>query len=158
MPRGHALCEAAQCRGTGVVSRDRQKVYFFGIIDVLETYSLRWQAQRAALTAGYYALCRGADADGISAMTPDDYADRFYTFVLHEVLALPPPPGENSARAVGGARGSLSSYGRWSHLWQRRRRGLVQERIESEYRDQMRRIEELEEALRAAREHERHEI
>ena len=152
-----ARVEALAAQG-GYVSRDRQKVYFFGIIDVLETYSLRWQAQRAALTAGYYALCRGADADGISAMTPDDYADRFYTFVLHEVLALPPPPGEASARAVGGARGSLSSYGRWSHLWQRRRRGLVQERIEIERADQMRRIEELEEALRAAREHERHEI
>ena len=99
-----ARVEALAAQG-GYVSRDRQKVYFFGIIDVLETYSLRWQAQRAALTAGYYALCRGAEPDGISAMTPDDYADRFYTFVLHEVLArrrrrARTRPGPSAARAA----------------------------------------------------------
>ena len=64
---------ARQCRGTAVVSRDRQKVraspgsgepppasprphgrartqvYFFGIIDVLERFSLRWRLQRMVL-------------------------------------------------------------------------------------------------------------
>ena len=38
----------------GYVSLDRQKVYFFGIIDVLERYSLRWRLQHACLTAGYW--------------------------------------------------------------------------------------------------------
>eukprot|EP00959_Pyramimonas_sp_CCMP1952_P118711 2481679-Pyramimonas_sp.AAC.1 len=70
------------------VSLDRQKVYFFGIIDVLEHYSLRWRAQHCLLTVAYHVRdrlrCRAVAADGISAMHPRDYANRFYCFVEHE--------------------------------------------------------------------------
>merc|ERR1712019_57037 len=65
----------------GYVSYDKQKVYFFGIIDILERYSLRWRMQKAVLTCGYRTTCKGNAADGISAMAPRDYADRFKTFV-----------------------------------------------------------------------------
>merc|ERR1719162_537893 len=65
----------------GFVSLDRQKIYFFGIIDVLERYSLRWRMQHACLTAGYWLTLKGVKADGISAMPPHEYADRFKTFV-----------------------------------------------------------------------------
>ena len=44
---------AARCRGTGVVSRDRQKIYFFGIIDVLEKFTIRWRVQRFVLRMLY---------------------------------------------------------------------------------------------------------
>ena len=73
----------------GFVSLERQKVYFFGIIDVLERYNLRWQIQRLVLTFGYHVLCRAPAALGISALTPPDYAERFRTFALVEALQLP---------------------------------------------------------------------
>lgn len=93
---------AALLEQGGVASTDRQCVYFFGIIDVLERHSLRWKAQRLLLSLGYRALLRPADADGssapppagtprraaplphaqrvragISALPPAEYADRF---------------------------------------------------------------------------------
>ena len=55
---------AVLCRHGGFASVERQKVYFFGIIDVLERYSLRWKAQRLVLTAGYHLLMRAPDAAG----------------------------------------------------------------------------------------------
>ena len=83
----------------------------------------------------------GESADGISALSPIDYAERFYTFALYEVLLLPQPPGQAEAEQqyardgccslfraplrAGGGRGSLQSNLRWGKLWQRRRRGLV---------------------------------
>jgi hypothetical protein len=76
---------AAQCRGTGAVSRDRQKVYFFGIIDVLEKFSIRWRVQRVVLRLLYGCAMRWTSSDGISAMPPPLYADRFRTFMAHEV-------------------------------------------------------------------------
>jgi hypothetical protein len=199
----------------GYASTDRQRVYFFGIIDVLERHSLRWKLQRAALTAGYHLLLRPRDADGISALPPAEYADRFCTFVHSEVLHAPyeglpsptgappltppgtpapllahapdfapgaPPKTEPTARLLAGAstarRGHVRfgscdccarcccggspepatgeaeparGLERWGHLWQRRRRGLVQERIDGERADHLRRISELEASLQRAR-------
>ena len=60
-----ARLAALEAQG-GHASLDRQKVYFFGIIDVLERYTLRWQAQHTVLTAGYHLLCRADAAPGIS--------------------------------------------------------------------------------------------
>ena len=132
----------------GHASLDRQKVYFFGIIDVLERYTLRWQAQHTVLTTGYHLLCRADAARGISAMPPSDYAERFETFVLHEVLQLPLPLSDEAmARASPrrrGERGTLARGRRWGDLWQRRRRGLIKVRIECERADYIRRIAELE--------------
>jgi len=145
----------------GYVSVDRQKVYFFGIIDVLERYNLRWQAQHVALTAAYRVACKGQAADGISAMSPCDYADRFCTFIRQEVLQLRPSIVEpvlrtatsrnladRARRCFCPARevASPSSRGsreRWSHLWERRRRGLVRERLDLERQHAMSRIREL---------------
>lgn len=198
----------------GYASTDRQRVYFFGIIDVLERHSMRWKLQRVALTTGYHALLRPHDADGISALPPAEYADRFCTFVHSEVLhapyaGLPPPPGapltppgtpanpqarapgpdaaigappkaEPTTRllagapttrrahwccsrdccsrccgggrheAAGGEAEPANGLERWGHLWQRRRRGLVQERIDGERADHLRRINELEASLQRA--------
>ena len=39
---------------------------------------------------------------------------------------------------------SPGAYDRWRRMWQRRRRGLVKERIERDRADHLRRIEELE--------------
>ena len=132
----------------GYASLDRQKVYFFGIIDVLERYTLRWQAQHTVLTTGYHLLCRADAARGISAMPPSDYAERFETFVLHEVLQLPLPLSDEAMAHVSprrrGERGTLARGRRWGDLWQRRRRGLVKVRIECERADYIRRIAELE--------------
>ena len=75
-------------RAGGYISVERQKVYFFGIIDVLERSSLRWQLQRLALTCGYHMLLRGPGARGISALPPLEYAERFCVFALHEALQL----------------------------------------------------------------------
>eukprot|EP00964_Phaeocystis_antarctica_P107708 scaffold72382_cov75-Phaeocystis_antarctica.AAC.1 len=81
-------------------------------------------------------------------MPPSDYAERFETFVLREVLQLPPPLSEEAmARASPrrrGERGTLARGRRWGDLWQRRRRGLIKVRIECERADYIRRIAELE--------------
>ena len=144
----------------GCVSRDRQKVYFFGIIDVLERYNLRWRLQRLVLTVGYHLLLRTPDALGISALTPPDYAARFATFAVIEALQLslphtappqaaPPQPASSGDCRGSGSDGSWASVcgtidAKWGHLWQRRRRGLVKMRIQMDREDSLRRIEELE--------------
>ena len=160
---------ASACRGTGAVSRDRQKVYFFGIIDVLEKFTIRWRVQRAVLRLLYGLAMRWSYAEGISAMPPPLYADRFRTFAAHEVLhidedvpdtildetwrggrvlsecvslvrhCLGLPPKQRRNRRGGKAR--------WAPLWERRRRGLVKQRIVSEHEDQTARITELEETV-----------
>ena len=143
------------CNHGGYVSVERQKVYFFGIIDVLERYTLRWQVQRLVLNMAYACVLRAPAAAGISALPPADYAERFTTFALHEVLQWSAgSPGATARllrrRAVGhGDECSYNelSYARWHHLWQRRRRGLVKMRIEDDRADHLRRIAELERAL-----------
>mmetsp|Transcript_29397 Transcript_29397/g.68822 ORF Transcript_29397/g.68822 Transcript_29397/m.68822 type:complete len:184 (+) Transcript_29397:291-842(+) len=125
----------------GVVSRDRQKVYFVGIIDVLSQHSLRWVLQQQALRVLYSLVCRSAAADGITALPPAAYAERFMAFVVSEVL------GTDGLTATEGgtltAR-QLEGIERWKHLWIRRRHGLLRERIESERADLTMRIAELE--------------
>jgi len=157
-----------QCCGTAFVSRDRQKVYFFGLIDVLEKFSLRWRLQRMVLRLLYAIAMRWSDSDGISAMPPPLYADRFQTFVAHEVLHMDVSPRlapvDDLGRAGGlwarikqllgvygreggGRRPRSSGLARWRRLWERRRRGLVKQRIDSEHDDYVARIRELEEHI-----------
>jgi hypothetical protein len=107
---------------------------------------------------------RHADSDGISAMPPPLYADRFQTFVANEVLHLRDPPQmapvDEEWREGGwvallkrltGAYGAAgrgprgSGLKRWNRLWERRRRGLVKQRIDAEHDDYVARIRELEE-------------
>eukprot|EP00929_Paragymnodinium_shiwhaense_P076980 TRINITY_DN39618_c0_g1_i1.p1 TRINITY_DN39618_c0_g1~~TRINITY_DN39618_c0_g1_i1.p1 ORF type:complete len:877 (-),score=92.67 TRINITY_DN39618_c0_g1_i1:165-2795(-) len=153
----------------GYVSIDGQKVYFFGIIDILERYSVRWRIQNMVLKMGYHSLLKGSAAEGISALPPKDYADRFETFIRREVLQLLTPVQSIASESDLGvlsrwrccrcwpcrgcqhkyhSGGTLSSSQRWAHLWDRRRRGLVRERIEAERADHLRRIEELQEQVR----------
>jgi hypothetical protein len=131
----------------GIVSRDRQKVYFVGVIDALTQHSLGWALQAQALRALYTLACRPAAADGITALPPALYADRFMAFAISEVLG-----GADALGAVGregGAIGArqLESIERWKHLWVRRRHGLLRERIESERADLTMRIAELEQVI-----------
>ena len=159
---------ARQCRGCAALSRDRQKVYFFGIIDVLEKFSLRWRVQRAVLRLLYVLAMRWRSSDGISAMPPALYADRFRTFMAYEVLHLTAEPERipldeqwrlpgwsfwlsSCRRALGfGEIARAPRKGgreRWQQLWARRRRGLVRQRIDSEHQDYVARIKELEERV-----------
>jgi len=143
------------------------QVYFFGLIDVLDKFSLRWRLQRMGLRLLYGLAMRWSDSDGISAMPPPLYADRFQTFVAHEVLHMASAelaPVDDLGRAGGlwarlkqalglygqggGARRPRSSgLGRWRRLWERRRRGLVKQRIDAEHDDYVARIRELEEHI-----------
>jgi len=157
--------EIAQLREAGgFPSIDRQKVYFFGIIDVLERYTWGWWAQHWVLTIYYYLSCQRRKADGISALAPREYADRFNTFMQREVLQVPlpaesdsSPPSENPwaarpSRPRGGRRSKLQSDQRWGQLWMRRRRGLITERLQAERSDYIRHIEDLHNQLRQLRE------
>ena len=160
-----------QCRGCAAVSRDRQKVYFFGIIDVLEKFTLRWRVQRAVLRLLYGLAMRWRSSDGISAMPPALYADRFRTFMAHEVLHMTTEPERGPLderwraadwsvwlgacrRALGLGETQRSPRSprkggkeRWQQLYARRRRGLVRQRIDSEHSDYVARIKELEERV-----------
>jgi hypothetical protein len=135
---------------------------------VLEKFSLRWRVQRMVLRLLYALAMRWSDSDGISAMPPPLYADRFQTFVAHEVLHMEASPDlapvDDLGRAGGlwarfkqllgvygesggGRRPRSSGLGRWRRLWERRRRGLVKQRIDSEHDDYIARIRELEEHI-----------
>ena len=109
-------------------------------------------------------------------MPPPLYADRFLTFVAHEVLHAELAPeaaaiderwraGGWLARCkqllaqwcgldkAGSRRPRQGGLARWKRLWERRRRGLVRERIDAEHNDYVARIQELEEHV-GALEHE----
>ena len=145
----------------------RPQVYFFGVIDVLEKFTIRWIVQRAVLRLLYCLAMRWTQSDGISAMPPPLYADRFRTFMAHEVLFMEEEEqpttimderwraGRCCASVIVWVRKLLGlptperarrgGKERWQPLWERRRRGLVKERIVSEHEDQTARIKELEE-------------
>lgn len=125
----------------GLVSRDRQKAYFVGIIDALSLHTVGWVLQAQLLRALYTAACRPRSAEGITALPPNAYAERFLAFMRTEVFAPPPRPGCGPA---GPGPGEDAVSRRWVHLWARRRHGLIRERIESERTDLTARIAELE--------------
>ena len=75
-------------------------------------YNLRWRAQRLALTALYHLICRGADALGISALNHVDYAERFRTFMMYEVLGLPRPGSSGMRQREASAAGAAAAEGR----------------------------------------------
>lgn len=113
----------------------------------------------------YAIAMRWQSSDGISAMPPPLYADRFCTFMAQEVLhmdeesQLASTPLDESWRDGGcfdyckrllrlapphrpPRKGGTA---RWKRLWERRRRGLVKSRIDCEHDDYVARIKELEE-------------
>lgn len=124
----------------GYLSIDQRKVYFFGIIDILEKYSCGWRMQNAVLTVACLCSCRGRlGVDSISAMPPAEYADRFATFVREEVLRSEGPVYEEKQ----------IDKNRWRHLWQLRRGCMVLDRLQCEDADKTQRIRDLEESLQA---------
>mmetsp|Transcript_134115 Transcript_134115/g.388229 ORF Transcript_134115/g.388229 Transcript_134115/m.388229 type:complete len:776 (-) Transcript_134115:117-2444(-) len=140
----------------GYASLDKQRVYFFGIIDVLESYTIGWKVQRCALTTALRCVCQSVGVDGISAMSPPEYASRFVTFVLSKVLQWPTLPQDvvsagapRELRCADCARSApvdsaSAAEERWHALWGGPRRGLVQERMEKEAEDFRQRITDLE--------------
>lgn len=122
-----------------------RQVYFLGIIDALSQHSLRWLLQANALRLLYTLACRPAAADGITALPPAPYAERFLAFILSEVIGV---DGMRAAADAGqlDAR-QLESVQRWKHLWVRRRHGLLRERIETERAELTMRIAELEHVI-----------
>lgn len=137
----------------GYLSTDRRKVYFFGVIDALERFKLGWQCQYSVLTCAYYMACKGNKADGISALRPRDYADRFVTFMNSEVLHIQNSLNTSSHMDLSPSktwgRKASSGLARWARLWQKRRRGLIKDRIEVERSDFLDRISELEQGQSA---------
>lgn len=134
-PRGLSVAERNErlkqlSEAGGYVSLDKQTVYFFGIIDVLERYSLGWRVQHVLLTAGYFLTCRCMRSDGISALAPDEYADRFKTFIAQEVLRV-------ASSFMSNLRVGRGGIARWGHLWERRAHGLLMERIQVERADRV---------------------
>lgn len=133
----------------GFVSVDRQKVYFFGIIDVLESQNVRWKLQGLALKTAYFLTMRKQASNGISALLPKDYAERFHIFLQREVL--------HCHRLHQTAQGSFFMSGdeeeedprvqRWSPLWERKQRGLIREHIEVETQDHLNCIQDMAEEL-----------
>merc|ERR1712060_217477 len=105
----------------------------------------------------------GPASDGISAIPPLEYADRFQTFLDAEVLQLrntdgctPPTPEVESHTCF--KRCCPSTFGpresgwlRWGKLWRHRRIGLIRECIETERTDYLIRIRDLENQLEEAR-------
>ena len=70
----------------------RGETYFLGVIDILECWKLRWRVQGAILKLffRYVACSRWYNPGGITAIHPDDYAERFVEFFGIHVLGLPP--------------------------------------------------------------------
>ena len=70
----------------------RGETYFLGVIDILECWKLRWRVQGAILKFffRYVACSRWFNPEGITAIHPDDYAERFVEFFGIHVLGLPP--------------------------------------------------------------------
>nr|CCA18515.1 phosphatidylinositol 4phosphate 5kinase (PIPKD11/GPCRPIPK) putative [Albugo laibachii Nc14] len=75
----HSLSAASLASYTasdGVVSEMEQKVYFLGIVDMLQRYNWRWKIQRWILGC---LLCK--DPHDVSAVPPDEYGTRLTEFV-----------------------------------------------------------------------------
>lgn len=120
-----------------------------GIIDALSQHSFSWVLQANALRLFYTLACRPAAADGITALPPARYAERFMAFIVSEVLGV---EGLRAASGGGVCGGGLSArqlelVQRWKHLWVRRRHGLLRERIETERAELTMRIAELEQVI-----------
>ena len=67
------------------------KLFFFGLIDILEGWSPQWLVQGALLRFVFqYLFCnRWYNPNGITAINPSDYATRFEEFFSVHVLGVP---------------------------------------------------------------------
>jgi 1-phosphatidylinositol-4-phosphate 5-kinase len=83
-------CSVWQKHEGGLVSSgDTQEIYFFGIIDVLQSYNTKKTLETAVKAVLY-------ETDEISSVPPDQYAQRFFNFmramlVEQTPIALPKP-------------------------------------------------------------------
>jgi len=126
-------------------SVDGRKVFFLGLVDILEQENCRWKVQHYLLRCFLALGCLCAFMDGITAMSPKSYADRFIYFLRREVLhcdADPELPQNTSLEAV-------KNRHRWEQLYANQRNGLVARRLKDETADRQAAMDELERMHRA---------
>ncbi|GLD96156.1 hypothetical protein PINS_up004834 [Pythium insidiosum] len=70
-------------QGAGITSFDGQKVYYLGIVDMLQRYNWRWTLQRWVLGL----ICK--DTQDVSAVPPELYASRLDEFVRSRMFDIP---------------------------------------------------------------------
>jgi len=76
-PRGTSVAQPLHQRNAGgVVSKDRQALYFMGVIDILTPYDAVKRAEHCAKSIRYF-----YSAAGISCCPPIAYAERFNKFM-----------------------------------------------------------------------------
>jgi len=63
----------------GILSYDGTKLYYIGIIDILTRWTPAKQFEHALKTVQY------ADSKGVSCCHPNDYAERFMTFMKRHI-------------------------------------------------------------------------
>jgi len=107
----------------GLVSTSSSRVFFFGIVDVLESWHNGWWWQGCCMKSVFWLSCHRKLMNGITAITPERYARRFAYFVENRVLCDPlalesdmPNPQDKD----------------WIKLWENRRNGLMMRRISDE--------------------------
>ncbi|KAF0686517.1 Aste57867_21704 [Aphanomyces stellatus] len=69
---------------TGTLSKTRERIYYVGIIDMLQQYTWRWTLQRWFL--GVF-CCK--DMGNVSAVPPNEYGKRLKEFVLSRLFYTP---------------------------------------------------------------------
>ena len=79
----------AQCRTheNGLLSHDKNEVYYVGIVDMLQRYNWRWTVQRWFLGC---LLCK--DTHDVSAVPADEYATRLADFVRKKLFHIQDSP------------------------------------------------------------------
>ncbi|CAH0489441.1 unnamed protein product [Peronospora farinosa] len=71
----------------GLLSHDKNEVYYVGIVDMLQRYNWRWTVQRWFLG---YLLCK--DTHDVSAVPADEYATRLANFVREKLFDIQDSP------------------------------------------------------------------
>jgi len=61
-----------------------KEVYFLGIIDILQEFNMKKRAEHVMRVA------KGDDGTQISCVSPEDYAQRFTTFLMNHVNEVVP--------------------------------------------------------------------
>jgi len=122
------------------VSVDGRKVFHMGMVDVLEENTCAWTVQHYSLRSALCLICQWSYMDGITAMSPDEYAGRFRHFIESEVLHLQVQPEEESL-------GDVLARHRWGKLYTNQRNGLLARRMNDEITDRQAAMDSLEAAV-----------
>merc|ERR1719409_1702861 len=103
--------------------------------------------QHHALRCVLFLGCQCAYVDGITAMSPDEYKDRFVYFMKHEVLHYD-DSAQHHSDGKGPTLDAVKSTFRWKKLYENQRNGLVAQRLKDETADRQAAMEELEKVLK----------